>query len=212
MPKIYKGEVILRLTAKELTAKELINIIGNLNGEKLKIILPKTHHSVTALKLNALRDSTDKLQLIIEAKDPAAIPDAASEVVDYIKNSPLIKRYVEQEKERLSKQLEELSKNIESSKELIQTYETLLKREKLIPIGFNPADLMRSISHLQIEKIQVEHAIKNLKGVEVLVQYIYNKPVKPNIKKNIVLAGIVSLVAGIFLAFFVEYIKRVNKH
>jgi len=34
--------------------------------------------------------------------------------------------------------------------------------------------------------------------------YIPKMSVSPNIKKNIILAGVISLFAGIFLAFFME--------
>lgn len=57
----------------------------------------------------------------------------------------------------------------------------------------------------------MEQAIKNLKGVEIVKQpYISNKAVKPKIKMNIALAGITSLFAGIFLAFFIEYVERIR--
>ena len=40
--------------------------------------------------------------------------------------------------------------------------------------------------------------------------YIPKMSVNPNIKKNIILAGVISLFAGIFLAFFMEYIERIK--
>ncbi len=211
MPKIYRGEVVLQLTAKELTAKELLGVIGKIDGEKIKSILPKTHYLVTDVKLNALKDSTNKLNVVIDAKRANDIPDAVSELVEYMNNNQLIKRYVEQERERLLKQSEEISKTIESSRELVKTYKILIMSGKLIPIGFNPIELNKMVSDLKIEKIAVEQAIKNLKGVEILGNlYIPKNPVKPSIKKNIVIAGITSLFVGIFLAFLMEYIDRIK--
>lgn len=210
MPKIYRGEVVLKLSAKELTAKELLGIIGKIDSEKIKSILPKTHHSVTDIKLNALKDSADKLNVVIDAKRANDIPDAASELIEYMNNNQLIKRYVEQERERLLGQSEDLSKTIESSRELIKTYEMLLKSGRLIFVGFNPIEINKRASDLKIEKIIVEQAIKNLKSVEIVTQYISNKPVKPKIKQNIALAGTISLFAGIFLAFFMEYIEKMR--
>ena len=58
MPKIYRGEATFKITAKEIiTAKEMVSIIGNLDKEKLKQVLPKTYNLVNSIKLNALRDS-----------------------------------------------------------------------------------------------------------------------------------------------------------
>lgn len=221
MPKIYRGEVALKLpekqsqssiTAKDLTAKELLGVIGKIDSEKIKSILPKTHHLVTDIKLNALKDSTDKLNVVIDVKRANDIPDAVSELIEYLNNNPLIKRYIEQERERLLKQSEELSKIIESSKEMVKNFEMLLKSGRLILVGFNPIELNKGASDLKIEKITVEQAIKNLKGVEIIAPpYISNKPAKPKIKLNIALAGITGLFAGIFLAFFMEYVEKVKR-
>jgi len=208
MPKIYRGEVIVRLPA--IGAKEFVSIMGRLDEERLKGILPETHNLVADIKLNVLRDSANKLQVIIDAKNTDAIPAAVSELMDHINNNPLIKRHVEQEKERLLKQSSELSKVIENSEKLLKTYESLLIAGRLTTVGFNPIDLGKRVSDLKIEKLIVEQAINNLKGIEIIRQHISEDPVKPNVKMNIALAGIISLFAGIFLAFFVEYISKIK--
>jgi len=41
MPKIYRGEATFKITAKEM-----VSIIGNLDKEKLKQVLPKTYNLV----------------------------------------------------------------------------------------------------------------------------------------------------------------------
>ena len=40
--------------------------------------------------------------------------------------------------------------------------------------------------------------------------HIPQKPINPRIKMNIALAGVSSLFAGIFLAFFMKYIERMK--
>lgn len=204
MSKIYRGEAILKLPAKELTAKELMAITGEIDEEKI----PKTYHLAANIKLNELRGSDDKIQVFIDSKNPGSIPDILSELVVYLNNNPLIKRHVEQEKERLLKQRDELSKTIESSKELLKAYQSLLLRGDLIPVGFNPIELNVRVSNLRIEKITVEQAINNLKGVEVIGQHTSKEPVSPRVKLNIALAGVISLFAGVFLAFFMEFIQK----
>ena len=209
MPKIYRGEVVL--TQLVLSPKELIAITGN------KEILPTTHHSITAIKLNALKDSTDKLQVIIEAKSVDDIPAAVVEIIKYLNNIPFVNRSIEEGRQRLLKQSEELSIVIEQSNKLAETYEKLLKASKYVPIGFSPAgfypvDIRKRISDMKVEKFTIEQALNRPKGVEMLEKpYILKNPVKPSIKKNIVIAGITSLFAGIFLAFFMEFIKNMRR-
>lgn len=204
MPKIYRGEVVLKLPA--ITAKELLGIIGSNNTEKL---LPTTYHLITSIKLEALKDSADKLQLIIEAKNTNDISPAMTEIVAYLNNFPLINRAVEEERQRLIKQSEELSNVIKESNELAQTYKKLLKEGK--PIGFNPAAIKKRASDIELERFATEQALKRPKGVEMLEKpYILKNPIKPSIKKNITLVGIISLFAGIFLVFFIEYIEKIK--
>ena len=207
MPKIYRGEAIFRI--QTFTAKEMVSIIGKLDKEKIKQVFTKTYNSIDSIKLSALRDSGDKFQLIIEAKRIDDIPIAISEFEEYVDNNPLLRRPVEEKKEMFLKQIEELSNVIESSKELMKAYDNLIKTGRVIPVGFNPIELRKRISDIKIEKLQVEQALKRLKGIEMVAQpNILSEPVKPKVKKNIVLAGVVGLFAGIFLAFFMEFLEK----
>lgn len=221
MPKIYRGEVVLKLpekqpllsitiTAKELTAKELLGLIDIKNKEKF---FPTTYHLITNIKLNALRDSTDKFQLIIEAKNTDNIPSAITEFVAYLNNFPLISRSVEEERQRLLKQSETLSKAIKESDELAQMYKKLLKEGKPILFGFNPVEIKKKSSDMEVERLAIEQALKRPNGVEIIESpYIPKDSVNPNIKKNIVLGGLISIFAGVLAAFFLEYVKKKDKN
>ena len=108
-------------------------------------------------------------------------------------------------------QSEEIDKVIKGSDGLTRTYKKLLESGRLIPVGFNPIELEKRVSDLKIERLVIEQGIKRLKGVEMISSLnIPKNPVKPRIKKNIALASITSLFAGIFLAFFMEYIEKVR--
>lgn len=208
MPKIYRGEAALRVTSA-LTSKEISGLMGKISKEKMALIFPKTYPSITDVKLTPLKDSADKLQVAIDSKNADDIPNALSELVEYIKSNPLMKRGLYQERERILKQSEELSRTIESSEELVKTYKKLLDAGKLIPIGFNPIELNKRISDLRIEKLNLEQALENLKGVETAGNlYVSKKPVKPRKMLNITLAGVVGLFAGVFLAFLMEGIEK----
>ena len=182
MPKIYRGEVVL--TQLVLSPKELIAITGN------KEILPTTHHSITAIKLNALKDSTDKLQVIIEAKSVDDIPAAVVEIIKYLNNIPFVNRSIEEGRQRLLKQSEELSIVIEQSNKLAETYEKLLKASKYVPIGFSPAgfypvDIRKRISDMKVEKFTIEQALNRPKGVEMLEKpYILKKSSQTKYKEE----------------------------
>ena len=56
--------------------------------------------------------------------------------------------------------------------------------------------------------------MKNLKGatgVELAGKpYISKTPISPRIKQNIFASGFIGIFSGIFLAFFLEYIKKLR--
>lgn len=212
LPKIYRGKAILIVTAKEIiTAKEIVDLMETSGEEKVKSILP----SIMSIKMSPLKNSTDKLQVIqviIESKNADNIPDATSALIEYINNYPLVKQSVQQQKEKFLMQVKELSELIDGSIKVPKVYTDLLKKEGAAPTGVTKIDTYKKFVDLKIEKLMLEQAIKNLKGVEMIGQpYISKKPVKPNIKMNIALTGVVSLFTGIFLAFFIEYIERIKK-
>lgn len=220
MPKIYRGDVVLKLPS--ITAKELVGIIGKIDAEK---ILPTTHHLVSDVKLNTLKDSTDKLRLIIEAKNTDAIPSAITEFAAYLNNLSLIKEPVEREKEKVAKRLKDIPDLIKDKSDLIKEYNSFakmydrkLERGELSIINLVPADFKQRAMVLDNERRslveeakEAKEAMENIAGVSLVGNpYISKKPVKPSIKKNIALAGIASLFAGIFLAFFAEYIEKIR--
>ncbi|MBO8143332.1 MAG: hypothetical protein H0Z16_01925 [Thermodesulfobacterium sp.] len=149
MPKIYQGKIVLRLTI--LPAKEVINIIGKIDTkEDIKRIFPNTAHLITDVKLKEIKVSRnqvskDKLQLIIEAKDKNILTHAFTEFITYLNNLPFIKRFVEEERQRLSIQLEEIDKLIAKLTKNIKTYKKLFETGKITLVGFNPIELEKSI-------------------------------------------------------------------
>ena len=237
MPKIYKGEAVFIITAKELitskefitarepatskefiTAKEVITSKGLITAKEIvdiiedrkELVFAKNPGLVERLKIAAYKSSTDKLKVTIEAKRMEDVQRAISVLAEYIGNHPIFRRKIEQEREKLLKQAEEISKNIKASEDMLISFKELLKTGKLVAVGFNPIDLNKNISNLKIEKIIVRQAIENLKGVEVLEQNVSSKPIKPRIMLNIALAGIVAIFIGILLVSFMEYIERIR--
>lgn len=223
MPKIYRGEALLNILQYEampekekeiIDAKEIVDMIGTVDREKRAKILPRTNIAVTDIKVKALKESKDKILVFIDAKNADDIPDALSEFVDYLNNFQIVKLTVTQEKEKLLKRSSELSEVIQSSAGLSDTYRTLLKNGKLLPVGFNPLDLTKRISDIKVEKLIVDQRLQRLNagGIEIAKQpYINSKPVKPKIMLNVVLAGLTSILFGFLIVFFSHYMDRIKE-
>ena len=222
MPDIYRGETVLIIIKSDvITAKELTGLIGRIDREKQLSMVPKSYPNVTDIKFNTIKDSNkdsnkdskDKIVVTIDAKKIDDIPKALLEVIAYLNNINVIKSAVSRNKEILLSQSAELSDIIKSSPDLLSTSNKLFKAGKLSTMGFNPIEINKKIVETKIELLAVEQQLSRLNkgGIEIAAQpYISNHPVSPKRLLNVVVAGISSLLLGIFLAFFIEYIGNIK--
>jgi uncharacterized protein involved in exopolysaccharide biosynthesis len=214
MPDIYRGEAGLLVILKSdvITAKDITDLIGRIDDEKQLRMVPKSYSNVKQIKLNAIKDSKNIIAVTIDAKKIDDIPGALSEVLGYLNNMDVIKSTVSRDKEMLLRRSAELSDLIKSSPDLMSTYHKLFRAGKF-SMGFNPIDVNRRISDLKVELLGVEQQISRLNkgGIEIAAQpYISSRPVSPKILRNIVASGILSLLLGVFLAVFIEYIGNIK--
>jgi len=214
MPDIYRGKAVLFIIpSEEITAKEIIDLIGKVDREKRLSIVPKSYPNVKDLKFNNIKDSNNKILVTIDAKKIDDIPRALSEVIDYLNNMDIIKSKISRSKAIALKQIEELSDLIKTSPDLLSTSDKLFKAGKLSTMGFNPIDINKKVIEAKIELLGIEQLLSRLNkgGIEIAVQlYISNKRVSPKILLNVVAAGILSLLLGVFLAIFIEYIGNIK--
>ena len=208
-PTIYRGySIFVILTPDVVTPKEIVDSLGNIDHEKRRLFLHKTHPDVTNVKIEALKDSKNKIVVTVDSKRVNNIQLALSETFNYINNIEIINRRLELEKEILRRKKVELAAFIESSTVLIETYDKLFKTGKISTVGFNPTDMRRAVVNAKIELLQVEQMLLRLsKGdLELFMQpNISSDPVSQKSFRTIGLAGISGLFFGICMAILMEY-------
>jgi uncharacterized protein involved in exopolysaccharide biosynthesis len=110
-------------------------------------------------------------------------------------------------------ELQELNKNIAQTRELLNK---ISDTEQSSISELNQAGLLDTLSRflehrdkLSERKLKTEQKLNNIEDMEVLERpEAASSPMRPNKKLNIVLAGILGLMAGIFMAFIVDYFRR----
>jgi capsular polysaccharide biosynthesis protein len=219
LPDIYRGDagLLVILKSEVITASEIRDFIGKIDSEKLLSIVLKSYPNIKNIQFSAIKDSKEdsknKFVVTIDAKKIDDIPGALSEVVVYLNNIDIIKSAVNRDKAMLLKQSAELSDLVKSSPDLLATYNKLFSAGKLTMVGFNPLEVNEKIIDIKLELLGVEQKLSRLNngGIEIAAQpYVSNRPVGPKILLNVVAAGISSLLLGIFLAFFIEYIGNIK--
>jgi hypothetical protein len=211
MPKVYRGEAILRIPTLEITASkispnELIEYLGNIDSDKRAQVLPKTAHAVTDIKLLPLKDASDKIKVIIDANNKNVIQDGLNEIIVYINNIDSMKSSLHEEQESLMRRSSELAAAINVSYEIVSAYNKLTNGGKINHGCINPLDLQDRIADYHKEKILIDQNIKRIKGgVDIAKQlYIRQGPIKPRIAVNVALSGAIGLLLGIIVALIRE--------
>lgn len=233
MPKVYRGEAVLKLAGEGIisladtkgtgdkkvmsftsavTPSEIAEMYGKLEGGNKSKIFSKTQHSIVDAKLTILKGSQDKLKVVIDSKSAEDLPASFLQYMEHLRNSPAIRNHAENLRTLLNKRLEENSKNIESAEQLHSTFRKFLQAGKINVVGFNPLQFEQSISNLRIEKFALENSLKELeknRGLEILEDfYVFKNPVKPRKALIVAVAGVSGFFVGVFLAFFIEYVRR----
>ena len=228
MPKIYQGEVGVRIQESQesispgyygkiqpkelISPKELYEIIGNFDREKINLIFPQYSNSIKDVMIRQISGSTDKFKIIFEMRQIAYFQEVVKIFMQYLNNIPLIARAVEQSRERLRKRLEEIDVVMSKSEQDAERFQRMMIKEKLNPIGFNPVEFNKMRSALEVEKIALKQSIKNLTGFEIVTNPIISKsPVRPRPKLYMAIAGVISLVFGIFLTMVLSYIENIKR-
>lgn len=230
---IYQGETVLRIFQGNLDAQfdsadnktnitairpneeviGIINVIGSIDKEKIREILPKTHSSVKMLQLKPVRGSRNKIIVTIEAKSTNDILLAMAELVSFLNGLDIVKLTVKEKKEILLRKSEELSKLDKIAAELLIDYDKLRKAGKLLQLGFDPLRFYKGLIDIRLEKEAIDQALRKLEAEYIKIlkpPNIPHKPISPQTAKNVFLAGILSLFIGIPLAFVMEYLKRIK--
>jgi hypothetical protein len=208
-PKIYRGNVVLQLGTKGVSIHDFSDIVGRITQDRIKSLLPKTHPFVADMSVFEVKDSDDKLRILVDARDPRNIPDILAEFLGTIKNAPVVLNRTEWEKEMLLKRMEELRGLLSFSKELERTYDSLLRQGRTGDIGFNPIDIKERIYRLRIEYLTEKRKLDNLYDIAYLgTPYIQAEPVKPRLGSNLALAVIFGLLGGVFSAFIFDHFEN----
>jgi hypothetical protein len=228
MPKIYRGEVAVRIQPKEsispgefalkiqpkelMSPKELFEIIGKFDREKIERIFPQNFDFIKSVRIIQIAGSADKFKIIVELSQTTYFQEVIKIFVEYLNNIPLIARAVEQSREILTKRLEEIDVVMSKSQEDAERFQRMMVKEKLNPIGFNPVQFNRMLSDVEIEKLAVKQSIKNLTGFEIVTNpVIFQSPVRPRPILYLIFSGIFGLFAGLFTGIFMNFLERVRE-
>jgi len=229
LPRYYRGESEISLLA--LPAPNIVNILGNVDSAKKVKIFASNASAINRVIISIPKKSTDKINIIVDAKSADIIPQAFKELFDYLSNLQEIKREIARIQEETDLKTEKLIEETDFKiKKLIEARKAnliflndlldMLKKRKLTIVNFNPSDLIRKDGELALEIKNLEQAkadaIKK-KALNIKVSAfilgpssIAKQPSNAQIKSIIIFTGLLSLFIGLVIVFFLEYIEKMK--
>jgi len=206
LPRYYRGESEITISA--IAAPNMVNLIGNIDEAKKVKIFANNSGAVKSVLVSIPKKSTDKISITIDAKTADILPQAFKDMFDYINNIPEIKEEIAKIKEENDLKLKKLIEVKKANLVFLNDLLDMIKKRQLTAININPADLVKRDDDLSLE-------IKNLQRIKekswiLGPPSITKQPTDAKIKQIILITGLLSLMAGIFVVFFLEYIMRMK--
>jgi hypothetical protein len=215
LPRYYRGESEITIpaiavpnTPSAMTAPYMVSLIGTIDDAKKVKIFVNNSGAIESVLISIPQKSTDKISITINAKTADILPQAFKDIFGYIDNIPEIKEEIAKIKEENDLKLKKLIEVKNANHVFLNEILDLIKKRQVTAININPADLVKSDDGLSLE-------IKNLQRVKVKSWIlgppsITKQPANSQIKNIIIITGLLSLMAGIFVVFFLEYINRMK--
>ena len=204
LPKIYRGEYFIKLKIYDYADVYKTIKIGS--ADTRMNIFRKTNSLIEDINLTVFSDPIDcNLHVVIDAKDTSYIPEIFDEFIYYINNTEYQKKYMAQQSALLTNEIKELSLAIDYLNNLLNHSAAISNSDSI-----HVTEIAEKKISFAKQKLSNELALQNLSGGEVIFREIYSTPVKPLIKSNIILAGVIGLLAGIFIIFLADIKNKIR--
>jgi len=176
LPRYYRGESEISIPAPPvpnissvITAPNIVRLIGNIDDSQKVKIFTNNHSAIKSVSISLPKKSTDKVNIIIDAKTADIIPQALKDIVDYITNLPEIKGEIARIKadtdlktERIMEETAfKIKKLIEVRKAnliFLNQITDMIKKGQLSIVNINPADIIRKDADLSLEIMNLQQA------------------------------------------------------
>jgi capsular polysaccharide biosynthesis protein len=191
-PRVYQVNTVLEIGKIDSELLEQpAQLIEKIKGDVYKSFIQEKLN-VSEEKYPQIKSENPKDTSLIKIEIESERPELAKNILTEI-NNLILKEHQEQFEKRKSK--------IEESIKEIQNKLALLEKEK--------SSSGEGISQLQIALLNLKEKLDNMESTKIInPPTISPNPIRPKPVLNIVIAGILGIFIGIFLAFFQEWWEK----
>jgi hypothetical protein len=205
-----------------ITAAKIINFIGYIDDTKKVKMFANNSGAIKSVSISLNKRPTvfDRINIIVDAKTADIIPQSFKDMFNYINNLPEIQEEFTKIQEETDFKIKKLMDAKEANRVFLKDTTDMIKKRKLTVVNFNPADLVKKDEDLELAIIDLQKTKKEMmKEKEINLKVpagilgplsITKEPSNAQIMKIIIITGILSIMASIFVMFFLEYIERMK--
>jgi hypothetical protein len=194
-----------------MSASDIVKLIGDIDESKKAKIFKNNAGAIKRASVSLPSKSTDKLNIIVDAETADIIPQAFKDIFVYISNIPEINEEIARIKEETDLKMKHLIEAKKANLIFLNQITEMMKKKELTYIDFNPADLIMKDGDLSLEIMNLHNAKVQEVRVGILAPpSITRQPTNVQIKQIIIITGVLSLFAGVFVVLFIEYIDRMK--
>ena len=233
-PSFYKASMVV--IHSELTKKTYAEILDQLDklttaGSRQKLAeelnlpveLAGNILSIDAKNINDLplrEDTSSKIKqpfkIIVELKSDKASDSLQNAIINYVNNSPYIKRLKEQQNKSYIERISFIERELSKLDSLKDEYTRFLASSKITATfynnAFDPTDIYVHSSNLVNQKESLKNSL-NIDGAAISVVdglKVPSSPQTPSLLIYLLLFGGMGLIAGFMLGSFYEAEKKVS--
>jgi len=233
-PSFYKASMVV--IHSELTKKTYAEILDQLDklttagsrqkiAEELKLPVELAGNilSIDAKNINDLplrEDTSSKIKqpfkIIVELKSNKASDSLQNAIINYVNNSPYIKRLKEQQNKSYIERISFIERELSKLDSLKDEYTRFLASSKVTATfynnAFDPTDIYVHSSNLVNQKESLKNSL-NIDGAAISVVdglKVPSSPQTPSLLIYLLLFGGMGLIAGFMLGSFYEAEKKVS--
>ena len=226
MPRYYRGESEISIPAPApnissvITAPNIVKLVGNIDDTKKNKIFANNSSAINSVIISIPKKSTDKINIIINAKTADIIPQASKDMFDYINSIPEIKDEIDKINAETDFKIQKLTEAKKANLIFLNQITDMMMKKQITLVNVNPADLIKKDTEISLEIKNLQQAKSdalkkeefNVKGSAGILgpPSITKQPSNARIKQITIITGILSLMAGIFVVFFLDYIERMK--
>jgi len=199
---VENGISSLRLLLKNGEYQKLAAILGLKEAQVKKI---------SDLNLFLDRKNRQVFTLQVDSYDKNLLKVYDRALVNFMKNLPAVRESYRLKREELLEKLKIYQNRLSDVLSLSEKIKEKLMKGKSQVIGFNPLSISTTVANYESQIVSIKNRLEALKPFRDVITTVIDRPVKPK-KKLIVAVGLVSgLFAGVFLAFFLEWLEGVKR-